>query len=230
MKNISIIIPLGPDEDQLSQLLHDLDGLPPETEIIIVSCGDVKVDEPRARWISSPQGRAIQQNVGAKAAKGEFLWFLHADSRITPHGINALAASLQKAPQALHYFHLKFLNDGPWGMWLNEWGAWFRSQILGMPFGDQGFCLRKDNFNKVGCFPEQAPYGEDHLLVWHVRQAGLKLRCTGETLQTSARKYHQFGHAHLMVKYQWLWLRQAAPELSKLLRLRFKNLVKSNGE
>lgn len=220
MKNISIIIPLGPDEDQVGQLLDDLSALPEETEIIIVSCGDKQKTtfEHHVRLITSAQGRAIQQNMGAKAAKHDFLWFLHADSRVTAQVFAALEDSVQKAPNALHYFHLKFKDDGPGGMWLNEWGARFRSQILGIPFGDQAFCLSRDNFTKIGGFPEDAPYGEDHLLVWHWRQAGLKLRCTGVALETSARKYSQHGWGALMVKYQWLWMRQALPEIVRLVR------------
>ena len=233
MKNVSIIIPLGPDEDQLSQLLDDLAIVPEGTEIILVSCDDALQGMTFAksvRLISSAQGRAIQQNTGAKAARGEFLWFLHADSRVTALVILALEDSLLKAPNALHYFHLKFNNDGPRVMWFNEWGALFRSEVLGVPFGDQGFCLSKDNFVKIGGFPEYAPYGEDHLLVWYVRQAGLKLRCTGVALQTSARKYNQQGWGALTLKYQLLWLKQAAPEFLKLIRLRLKNLVKPNSE
>lgn len=231
MKNLSIIIPLGPGEDQVHHLLEDLYGLPEAAEIIIVSCDDAnKTTDARVRRITSAQGRAIQQNAGAKAAKGDFLWFLHADTRLTPQAFVALAASLQKAPQALHYFHLKFSNDGPRGMWLNEWGARVRSGILGIPFGDQGFCLGKDSFTKVGGFSEHTLYGEDHLLVWHVRQAGLKLRCTGTALKTSARKYRHYGHIVLMVKYQRRWLKQAAPEFLKLLRLKWKDFVKANGE
>ena len=222
LKNLSIIIPLGPDEDQLAPLLADLAPLSAETEIILVFCGGEERggDNRPLRWLRSEQGRAIQQNVGARAATGEFLWFLHADSRVTPEVLAALERSLDQAPKALHYFHLKFKADGPWGMRLNEAGAWFRSTILGVPFGDQGFCLRKDSFVRIGGFNEQAAFGEDHLLVWQARQAGIKLRCTGAALLTSARKYSAQGWGALTLKYQLLWLRQAAPEVLKLFRHR----------
>lgn len=219
MKNISIIIPLGPQEDQAGQLLDDLKILPVETEIIMVTCdGAAQTGDGRVRWLTSAQGRAKQQNTGAAAAKGEFLWFLHGDSRVSPQVLAALENSVQKAPDALHYFHLKFKADGPPVMPLNEWGARFRSQILGLPFGDQGFCLSKKQFDHIGGFPEEVLYGEDHLLVWHARQAGIKLRCTGTALVTSARKYAHFGWTVLTLRYQWLWIKQALPELYKLMR------------
>ncbi len=223
LKNLSIIIPLGPDEDQLGPLMDDLNRLGLAAEIIVVSCDDNVLKEPAiesVRVIKSRQGRALQQNAGAKAASREFLWFLHADSRLSERVIAALEAAIKASPKALHYYHLKFLRDGPAGMAINEWGAWFRSEILKIPFGDQGFCLRKDIFHQIGGFAEDAPYGEDHLLVWHARQAGIKLRCTGAALPTSARKYAAHGWLALTVKYQWRWIRQALPEAYKLLLAR----------
>ncbi|VAX05113.1 glycosyl transferase [hydrothermal vent metagenome] len=220
LKNLSIIIPLGPDEDQFGPLMADLSGLGLAAEIIVVSCDDNVLKEPAiesVRVIKSRQGRALQQNAGAKAASREFLWFLHADSRLSERVIAALEAAIKASPRALHYYHLKFCRDGPAGMAVNEWGAWFRSEILRIPFGDQGFCLRKDIFHQIGGFPQDAPYGEDHLLVWYARQAGVKLRCTGADLPTSARKYAAHGWFALTVKYQWRWIRQALPEAYKFL-------------
>ncbi|VAW04833.1 hypothetical protein MNBD_ALPHA01-1586 [hydrothermal vent metagenome] len=218
LDNISVIIPFGPAEDQLARLLDDLEILGPQVEIIIVTCDDRQIENPRIHQIHSGQGRAIQQNAGAGAAGSEFLWFLHADSRITLPMLTALQAAVKAAPDALHYFNLKFAGDGPPLMLLNEWGAWFRSHILKIPFGDQGFCLRKSHFLAVGGFPEDVPYGEDHLLVWHLRRAGHNVRCVGVALPTSARKYRAYGWAALTLKYQWLWLRQALPQLYKLLK------------
>lgn len=217
---VSIIIPLGPDEDQLAPLLADLAAFAPEAEIILVSCAEPVACAPHIRQITAKQGRASQQNAGAEAARRDFLWFLHADSRLSQKGVTALEEALKVAPKALHYFHLKFRNDGPRGMGLNEWGARFRSQILGVPFGDQGFCLRAENFNRIGRFPEDVAYGEDHLLVWHARQAGVKLRCVGVALETSARKYSAHGWGALTLKYQYYWVRQALPEVWRLIRNR----------
>ncbi len=228
LENLSIIIPLGPGEDQLGRLMDDLNGLELAAEIIIVSCDDIILEDSFRKFgkdsakkyirvIKTRQGRAQQQNAGAKAATREFLWFLHADSRLSERVIAALEAAIKACPEALHYYHLKFRNDGPAGMAINEWGAWFRSEILKIPFGDQGFCLRKDIFHQIGGFAQDAPYGEDHLLVWHARQQGITLRCTGAALPTSARKYAAHGWFALTVKYQWRWIRQALPEACKLL-------------
>jgi glycosyltransferase involved in cell wall biosynthesis len=58
-------------------------------EVIVVDGGSVDDTVSRARAagalvLSAPKGRASQCNVGAKAAKGVFLLFLHADSTLPP--------------------------------------------------------------------------------------------------------------------------------------------------
>jgi hypothetical protein len=103
---------------------------------------------------------------------------------------------------------------------INEWGARLRSDLLGLPFGDQGLCLSKQSFERLGGYDEQAAFGEDHLLVWQAKHHGLKLvRCPSK-LATSARKYQQRGWRNLTIKYQLLWPRQAWPQLTKLLKIK----------
>lgn len=45
------------------------------------------------RLLAAPRGRAAQMNAGALAAKGELLWFLHADSRVSAATAEALLAA-----------------------------------------------------------------------------------------------------------------------------------------
>lgn len=200
-KNISIIIPVGPGENALEALLKDIRPIEKEAEIIVIG----------------GSSRAKQLNEGARKAMRDFLWFLHADSKLMPKTIKALLKSLGKNPQALHYFSLRFLPDGPPFMFINEIGCWIRSRILGVPFGDQGFCVSKKTFETIGGFPENVPYGEDHLFVWRARQKKIQLRCTGASLYTSARRYAKKGWAKLTWNYACLWTRQAWPEWKKTL-------------
>ncbi len=95
-------------------------------------------------------------------------------------------------------------------------GALFRSRALGVPFGDQGFCIKKTIFNKLGGFPEGLPYGEDHVFVWRARQQGIDLQPLGVKLYTSARKYKKHGWLKTTILTQYLWIKQALPEWQKL--------------
>jgi hypothetical protein len=127
-----------------------------------------------------------------------------------------MGAAVRDAPGALHYFDLAFLGDGPRRCKLNALGARFRSRVLGMPFGDQGLCVRRDLFEALGGYDEAARYGEDHLLVWAARRAGVRLHPVGQRLRTSARKYGRQGWARTTARHLVLTLRQALPQALRL--------------
>lgn len=230
MQDISIIIPIASWEMAWRDLAKDLAGLPKDIEIVfVVSKQDLTLkNQPpqlavlaghNVKWLRSDNsGRAQQLNAGAREAKGKFLWFLHADSRFSPEIMDELDAVLEKNPGALHYFHLRFLNDGPPLIFINQWGANIRSCLFGVPFGDQGFCISKALFEEIGGYPEDVEYGEDHLFVWHARQHGVAMRPVKASILTSARKYKHKGWLNLTLQYQQMWIKQAWPELKKLFK------------
>lgn len=225
MPDISVIIPLAANENAWHELLDDLCQLPAETEIIFAVADGVElpletIALPHAQVavISGKPGRGEQMNAGARAAKGEFLWFLHADSKFTPDLIPALLRAINDQPDSLLYFDLNFLNDASPLMRFNDWGVHFRSRVFKCPFGDQGFCIQQTLFHELGGYPEGELYGEDHLFVWRARQQGLQLHPVGAALYTSARKYKMQGWLRTTLLHQYLWLKQAWPEWRKLMK------------
>ncbi len=195
-KAISIIIPVGANEDALEHLLSDLKDIDAE---IIPSSGDT---------------RAQALNAGAAKAQHNILWFLHADSRISDQNIQSLYKALQHKPNALHYFDLKFDQKGL--PQINSWGANMRSSLFGAPYGDQGFCISKPQFERAGRYPEGLEYGEDLMFVWRARQSGIKLNRIKSTLISSARKYKAHGWLKLTCIYQYKWIKMSLPEMWKL--------------
>ena len=159
------------------------------------------------RWIQSEQGRARQMNAGAHLAQGEYLLFLHADSRVPSQAFTALERSLAAEPSALHYSNMRFAHDGPWLIHLNSIGVWIKSHLLNIPFGDQGFCLQRAVFEKLGGFDESVLFGEDHFFLWKARHKGIPVRCTGAWITTSARKYREQG-----------WLKTTALHVSATIK------------
>lgn len=199
---LSVIIPVAPaDMDEVPLLLGQLVALPEPPEILV--CRADGTTRPAAFCITtapqpivdvvSPPGRARQMNAGGQRARGEWLWFLHADSVLSPDVWPALRAFLQRDEDAMGYFDLVFRHDGPRLAVLNAWGANLRSRLLGLPFGDQGLVLRRARWRALGGFDEAAAYGEDHLLVWAAHAAGLPLHRIPARLATSARKYQRHG-------------------------------------
>lgn len=224
---LSIIVPLGPGETVWRCLIDQLIAeLPDGCEVIVVHAdAQFLPSQPQSagallRECSSPRGRARQQNTGARAAGGHWLWFLHADSQLQPNTLPALWQFLQRTDDAMGYFDLCFDRNGPRLAALNAWGANRRSHWLTMPFGDQGLLLPAHRFVALGGFDEGARYGEDHLLVWAARHAGLPVVSVGATLQTSARKYARHGWLRTTMKHVWLTLIQAWPQWRQLRRER----------
>lgn len=222
MTNISIIVPLASREKAWQELLLDLERLPKNIELLFIIT-DSNQEKPvktkhNIRWImSSKKGRAQQLNMGAEIAHHEYLWFLHADSRFGSNTVSALLNSIKTSPDALHYFNLKF-SENLLQIKLNNIGVWLRSHIFGSPFGDQGFCIRKNLFTKIGGYSETAAYGEDHLLVWAAKRHGIKLRCTESVLFTSARKYVENGWLSTTLRHQYLWYKQVIPQWLSYLK------------
>lgn len=190
LDQLSIVIPIAPDETAHEQLLKDLQEF--DTEILVCSEGS----------------RAKSLNAGAAQSTRPFLWFLHADSRVSKDNLSALGDALQNRAGDLHYFDLAYHEGGLPS--LNAGGANLRSRLFGTPYGDQGFCLAKTQYTRIAGFPEDAPYGEDLLFVRRATQAGIKLHRIPVPLISSARKYHQQGWLKLTALRQW--------QLFKLMR------------
>lgn len=194
LSQLAVVIPVGPTDTAWHGLLPLLAGLPAATEVLLTMIAndsqDTAMAATSARIIHGPAGRARQLNAGAAATSQPWLWFLHADSRFD----EAALAAIERLgdASALNYFDLRF-HDGGAAMRINALGAWWRSRLFGLPFGDQGLLLRRADFERLGGFDEQLPGGEDHALVWAAQRAGLPVRPLHAYVSTSARKYSEQG-------------------------------------
>ena len=192
LTRLSIVLPVGPGDTAWPPLYAALRRDAINAELLLVFAdGDPQCAPPDALRAST--GRAAQQNLGAAHATHEWLWFLHADSRLLPDTLRALRIFLDRNEAALGWFALRFADDGPRAMRWNARGANWRSRVFGLPFGDQGLLLPRAAFARLGGFDEQLHYGEDVALVRHARRNGLPLRPVGAALLTSARKYTERG-------------------------------------
>lgn len=228
--NFSLIIPVAPLDNDWKTLIADLIYLDSKDECLFVSPVDLNEElndlakkaklDCSVKWIYSDQGRAKQQNTGVKNAVNDFLWFVHCDTRLSVELFRELKNNLHQEQNAIYYFNLKFTDDVPLLMKLNELGVYVRSNLLRMPFGDQAFCMSKGVFYKLGQFDEKASFGEDHLLIWKAHQYKIKTKCIPKSVTTSSRKYKQQGWSKTTLKHLKLTYTQAIPQFIKLLTKR----------
>ncbi len=170
---ISVIIPALNEAEQIRATLLSLQT-DPETEIIVVDGGsrDATASVAAAAGVtvlSAPRGRARQQNLGAAAASGEILFFLHADTQAPRDYAQHIRQALQSPGVGAGAFSLAIAGSRP-GLKAITQIANLRSRWLQLPYGDQGLFLPASLFFRLGGFPEQ-PIMEDFALVRKVRRS-----------------------------------------------------------
>ncbi len=187
---ISVVIPTLNEESHLVQTLERV-GEGFNVEMIVVDGGST--DGTRAivpDCLTCSEGRAAQQNLGAKAASGELLLFLHADT-ILPDGWDWIVRKTLSDPSvALGAFSFRVDIDFRGRKFIEDTANW-RSKAGGLPFGDQGLFLRKETFEAAGGFPDM-PIMEDYAFARSVRHLG-KVVTHPEAAITSGRRWQQHG-------------------------------------
>lgn len=153
------------------------------------SDGTVDGCRGRVRVISSPRGRAAQQNAGARVAAGSVLWFLHADS-VPPRGAVGEIEAACAAGATAGFFRIAFPAAEKRRHFLLPWierGINTRTRVTRTATGDQGLFVRRDLFQRLGGFPAW-PLFEDVALSRAIRRAGRPVLCRGP-VETSARRW-----------------------------------------
>ncbi len=209
---IAIVVPVGPGDRNWKSLFPALLEQSAARVIMVFAQGDMQrrpVSTPRISVIAAPAGRAHQLNAGWQACDADWAWFLHADSGIDTACIAAAARFVADNRDAIGYFDLAFAPGGPRVMWLNMIGARIRSDLLKLPFGDQGLLVERRVMQRLDGFDAALASGEDHDLVWRARAAGIAIRRTGARIHTSARKYTQRGWWATTVEHLRLTCTQA---------------------
>lgn len=195
---LSIIIPFLEDRAALEALGEDQVGCAGwDCEWIVVDGGSA---QPTVEWltaqswidrvVTSPRGRATQMNAGARVARGEMLWFLHADSGIR----NLVQGGVDGIPPFARIWgrfdvrlsgiaHIYRVIESMMNL---------RSCWTGIATGDQGMFVHRELFFAVGGFPE-LPLMEDIALSDLLMQRFGRPLCMRRRIVTSSRRWEQRG-------------------------------------
>ena len=165
MSKISIIIPTINEANNLPLLLSDLSIIQKVGEIIIVDCGskDKTIDVANIYgakvYKSKERNRGLQLDLGAKNSKGEWLIFLHADTRLTNDWFIKIKSVFKEDKNFIYNFKFKINNKKKIYRVL-EILVNFRSRYLKQPYGDQGLIIHKSIYLKNNGF-RKIPLMED---------------------------------------------------------------------
>jgi rSAM/selenodomain-associated transferase 2 len=207
---ISLVIPARNDAEALGRTLDHLDALSgrPAIEVIVAAAG--RVDEAeravagRARLVA-PGGstRAALMNAGAAAARGDVLWFLHADS-LPPPDAPALIARALADPRVVSGAFAHRFREGTWSLQAINLVNRLRYRLTRNYYGDQGIFVRAEVFRAMGGYPDLALM-EDLILSQRLKRRGGRVLIAAP-LYTSGRRFLARGPWRTFAFIVWLLL------------------------
>lgn len=229
--NVSIIIPLLNEADNLPLLVAHLVALNPSPHQIIMADGGssdrsvmiaedlikalVDNGQPSIDWqvIKSDAGRAIQMNRGAVLATGDILLFLHADTRLPNQAIADVRLATKQAKWGR--FDVRLDSRNPM-LQIVSGMINIRSRLSGIATGDQAIFIKKSCFDALDGYPYQ-PLMEDIEICKRLKLNSAPA-CLHSKVITSARRWQQYGTWHtifLMWRLRFDYWRGISPYILK---------------
>ncbi len=211
MSLVSIIIPTLNEASCLERTLHQLSILnPPAGEILVVDGGSKDQTAAIANKAGinvlscqSP-GRSLQMNYGAKAATGDILCFLHADTCVPDDLIAVIIATLEDRSVAGGGFIslMTGFQTTRWGVSLHNYLKTYYAPLIFRPhlffkglrllFGDQVMFCRRADFWDCGGFNDALPILEEADLCLKLVRRG-RIRQVNRIVTSSDRRVAHWG-------------------------------------
>lgn len=148
--------------------------------------------------VEGERGRGVQLARGAEAARGEWLLFLHADTRLSREWADEAGRFLAGAGASERAAVFTYaLDDLSWKARLLERIVAARVRALGLPYGDQGLLIARELYQRLGGFGA-VPLMEDVDLIRRLGRGRITL--LKATAVTSADRYRRDGYLRRMVR------------------------------
>lgn len=158
--SVSVVIPVLNEAKRIEAALDDVLSLAGVHEVIVVDGGSTDGTAELARRrkgvivLTSPRGRALQMNMGAEAATGDVLLFLHADVTLPLDAVAHVCAALSDPATSAGAFRTWTTSEGGnpiMGQLLHL--ADIRARYTRYPYGDQALFVQAEVFRAIGGYP-----------------------------------------------------------------------------
>ncbi len=202
---ISVIIPTYNEESNISRLIKHLlackhaqvkevlvvDGGSTDNTVAAAQCAKVgdpagsSREQPGVEVLVSPQkGRSFQMNLGAQRAKGDILYFVHADA-LPPATYAQDILDAHCAGHEIGCFRTRF-DSGKLLLRIN--GYCSRFDRIACRGGDQTLFVTKSLFDSLGGYDNYYVVMEDYDFILRAQQKAA-FKIIPKEVQVSARKY-----------------------------------------
>jgi rSAM/selenodomain-associated transferase 2 len=185
-----VVIPALDEEAELAAAIRSVRE---HAEVLVVDGGSADgtrevATAEGARLLRCARGRGRQLGCGAREARGEWIVFLHADTRLD----RGWAQALEALPATVVGGAFRFAVDSPRPAYrVLEAGVALRCRLFRLPYGDQAIFARRHAYEAVGGVPAW-PLMEDLDFVSRLRHAG-RLAFPAVRALTSARRWERQG-------------------------------------
>ena len=198
---LSVVIPVLNSAEHVGPAVARV--LPHAGEIIVVDGGSTDgtceiAQKSGAKLVLAPKGRGRQLAAGGEAAAGDWLLFLHVDTKLSEGWADEAGAFIADRAnrERAAYCRLAFDDPGRRAKFVASVANW-RARWLGLPYGDQGLLVSRTLYDAVGGF-DAAPLMEDVAIAQRIGRR--RLTALQSLATTSAVRYRHDGWARRVAR------------------------------